>query len=95
MTTKATKEQIDAARKAYDDASWALYDAAVWNRPKLAAKREQLRRALLAIEPGHFSRVERESFEASVRKLGLSSEDTERRIAEYETSDVARGLDKV
>jgi predicted NACHT family NTPase len=94
MITKATIEQIDAARKAYDDASWALYDAAVWNRPRLAAKREQLRRALLAIEPGHFSRVERESFDESVRKLGLSSEDTDRRISEYKPSKVARDLDR-
>ncbi len=89
-----TKDQIDAARKAYDDASWALYDAARWNRPKLAAKREQLRRALLKLEPGHFARVERESFEAATRRI-LSPEEADKRIAEYQTSDVARELDRI
>jgi hypothetical protein len=94
-TTKATAEQIQAAREAYFSASWALYEAAQWNRAKLSAKREQLRRALLKLDPGHFSRREREAFEQAVRNAALSSEDAERRIAEYTTSDVARELDRL
>jgi hypothetical protein len=87
-------EKIKAARGVYDNASWALYDAPVWGRLKSAAAREAARRALLALDPGHFARRERVSFEASTRKL-LTPEAAEKRIAEYATSDVAKDLDKI
>jgi len=87
-------ERIEAARKAYDDASWKLYEAPVWGRPKHAAAREVARRALLALDPGHFSKRERESFEAATRKL-FSASSADKRITEYETSDVAKELDKI
>jgi hypothetical protein len=87
-------EQIEAIRKAYDDASWKLYEAPVWGRAKHAVAREAARRALLALDPGHFSKREREAFEATTRKL-LTPESAEKRIAEYETSDVAKELDKI
>jgi len=89
----ATTQQIDAARKAYDDASWQLYYAPIWGRSKHRAKREQLRRALLALDPNHFAKRERAAFEASVNALDLSPEDKAQRIAAYIVSDVAIELD--
>jgi hypothetical protein len=90
----ATNEEIEAAREAYFAKSWEVYDAAPWNRVKLSAEKEQLRRALLALDPGHFSRREREVFEETARKI-LPPEAAERRIVEYMVSEIALELDRL
>jgi hypothetical protein len=87
-------EQIEAARKAYDDASWKLCETPTWVCLKYVEERESARRALLALDPGHFSKCERDSFEVATRKT-LTPEVAEKRIAEYRTSDVALNLDRL
>lgn len=87
--------QIEAARNAYFDASWALYDAMISEREKRAARKEILRRELLALDPGHFVKYERMVFEETVRKYAKTPEDADRRIAKYVPSDRAQELDRL
>lgn len=89
----ATNEQINQARDSYFDARRSHYDGLLSEKSKLAEKVESARRALLTLEPGHFSKYERAVFEETVRKNARTSKEADRRIAEYLPSEQAQKLD--
>lgn len=95
MLPVATNEQIEIARKAYFNATWAHYEGMLSEKAKLAEKVETARLALLRLDPGHFVKRERETFEEALRERSLTPEEADRRIAEYVPSERAQELDRV